>query len=62
MILEFYAHNADINAVVDRVKEIYVADGHRESSIKSLQVYVKPEENAAYYVITDKINGRIDLF
>lgn len=62
VILEFYAHNADINAVVDRVKEIYVADGHRESSIKSLQVYVKPEENAAYYVINDKINGRIDLF
>lgn len=62
VILEFYEHNADINAVVERVKGIYVADGHRESSIKSLQVYVKPEENAAYYVINDKINGRIDLF
>mgnify|MGYP001074413526 FL=1 len=61
-ILEFYEHNADLNAVVDRVKSIYVADGHRESSIKSMQVYIKPEENSAYYVINDKINGRIDLF
>ena len=62
VILEFYEHNADLNAVVDRVKSIYVADGHRESSIKSMQVYIKPEENSAYYVINDKINGRIDLF
>lgn len=62
VILEFYQHNADLNAVVDRVKGIYVADGHRESSIKSMQVYIKPEENAAYYVINDKVNGRIDLF
>ena len=60
VILEFYEHNADLNAVVDRVKSIYVADGHRESSIKSMQVYIKPEENSAYYVINDKINGRID--
>ena len=62
VILEFYEHNADLNAVVDRVKSIYVADGHRESSIKSMQVYIKSEENSAYYVINDKINGRIDLF
>ncbi|MCM1259010.1 MAG: DUF6465 family protein [Roseburia sp.] len=62
VILEFNEYNADINAVVEKVKGIYVADGHRESSIKSLEVYMKPFENSAYYVINDKINGRIDLF
>ena len=30
-------------------------------SIKKLSVYVKPEENAAYYVVDDKVQGRIDL-
>ena len=39
-----------------------VADGHRASSIKSLQVYLKPEEFAAYYVINQKFAGRVDLF
>ncbi len=48
--------------VVDRIKEIFVADGHRASTIKSLQIYVKPEENAAYYVINKKITGKINLF
>ena len=42
--------------------EAIVADGHRASSIKSLQVYLNPEEFAAYYVINQKFAGRVDLF
>ena len=30
-------------------------------AMKKLSVYVKPEENAAYYVVDDKVQGRIDL-
>ena len=48
--------------LVAKIKAEYVADGHRESSIKALQVYVKPQEWAAYYVINNKITGRMDLF
>ena len=29
--------------------------------IKKLSVYIKPEENAAYYVVNDKVQGRIGL-
>ena len=53
---------ADVADIVAKVKAAYVAEGHRESSIKSLQVYMKPQEWAAYYVINKKIEGRIDLF
>ncbi|MBR1670342.1 MAG: hypothetical protein IJ695_06545 [Butyrivibrio sp.] len=31
------------------------------NEIKKLSVYVKPEENAAYYVVNDKVQGRIGL-
>lgn len=48
--------------IVAKVKAIYVAEGHRESSIKSLEIYMKPQEWAAYYVINNKMSGRIDLF
>ena len=51
-----------MQAAVDRIKAEYVAQGHRASSIKSLKVYLKPEDNAAYYVINDKLAGRVDLF
>lgn len=48
--------------MIERATQAYVADGHRASSIKSLQVYLKPEESAAYYVINSKYAGKVDLF
>ena len=40
--------NEDVVAnVIERAKEAFTADGHRASSIKSLKVYLKPEEYAA---------------
>lgn len=47
--------------IVDQVKQAWVANGHRAASIKSLDVYVKPEENMAYYVVNGKDTGSIEL-
>ena len=49
---------ADLTA---KVTEEWVALGHRASSIKSLALYVKPEDMAAYYVINGKESGKIAL-
>lgn len=48
--------------MIERAKEAFTADGHRASSIKSLKVYLKPEEYAAYYVINDTYAGKVNLF
>lgn len=60
--IQFQNREDVVKDVVDRAKEAYVADGHRVSSIKSLQVYLKPEEAAAYYVINQKYAGKVALF
>ena len=39
----------------------YVAEGHREYSVKRLRLYIKPEDRKAYYVVNDKTTGDIDL-
>ena len=31
------------------------------SEMKSVVLYLKPEDNAAYYVINDEVSGKIDL-
>ena len=49
---------ADLTA---KVTEEWVALGHRASSIKSLDLYVKPEDMAAYYVINGRESGKIAL-
>lgn len=56
------AQEANVADIVAKVKALYVAQGHRESSIKSLQIYMKPQMWKAYYVINHKIEGDIDLF
>lgn len=35
--------------------------GGNVDEIKKLSIYVKPEEDAAYYVVNDKVQGRIGL-
>lgn len=47
--------------LMERAKAAYVAEGHRAASIKSVNLYVKPEEKKAYYVINEKTTGSIDL-
>ena len=57
-----FAGNEFLTAdLVAKVTENWVALGHRASSIKSLDLYVKPEDMAAYYVINGKESGKIAL-
>ena len=56
------AQEASVSNIVAKIKAIYVGQGHRESSIKSLQIYMKPQEWKVYYVINNKIQGDIELF
>ena len=60
--IQFAGNEADEDEIVNAIKNKYVSEGHRASAIKSLQIYLKPEENAAYYVINQKFAGRVDLF
>ena len=45
----------------EKATQEWVDLGHRASSIKSLDLYVKPEDMAAYYVINGKESGKIEL-
>ena len=48
-----------VDEIVDKIKNEWVAAGHRLSSIKSLDVYIKPEDYTAYYVINGKVTGKV---
>ena len=59
--IQFAEKEVKTEELVEQVKALWTAQGHRVSSIKSLEVYVKPEDAAAYYVINGKENGKIEL-
>ena len=60
--LEFGEYAAVMANVENNVKAQFVADGNKEADIKTLNIYLKPFENSAYYVINGDITGRVDLF
>ena len=55
--IEFGGKNTTIESVVNNIKEAYKAEGNK-AAIKTLDVYVQPENNVAYYVINGVEEGK----
>lgn len=51
--------------IMDKVIAAWEAEGKKASAIKRVKLYVKPEDNKAYYVINEKLKngstGAVDL-
>lgn len=59
--LEFGGKSVSVSEIVENVKKAFKADNKR-TSVKKVQVYIKPETNEAYYVVNDIAEGKkIDL-
>ena len=61
-LVQYQNKEVDMTKVEERVKAQFVSEGHKSSDIKTVNIYVKPEEYSAYYVINDKFSGRVVLF
>lgn len=61
VVVQFAGQEVAMATVIENVKKAFEAEGNKVSSIKEMQIYVKPEEYAAYYVING-VSGRINLF
>jgi len=61
VVVQFGGQEVNMATVIENAKKAFEAEGNKVSSIKEIQIYVKPEEYAAYYVING-VSGRINLF
>ena len=66
MVKEVYIQYRELEGRMDQIEErIYdqfCQQGHRMSEIKKLQIYVKPQDFTAYYMINDSIAGKVGIF
>ena len=62
MILQFEGKDADLSAIEANVKQIWKDGGNKMLDLASLEIYVKPQEGKAYYVINKSVEGAVDLF
>ena len=59
--IQFAGREFKESEILEKVQQAFVNDGYKVTGIKTLELYVKPEDNAAYYVINGNYTGKVDL-
>lgn len=60
LFFEFGEKQVDASALADLAKAAFKENGGK-GSIRTMQLYVKAEDNALYYVINGKESGKVEL-
>lgn len=60
VVVEFAGVQVSVDEVIENVKKTFAAESNEE--IKSVKVYLKPEDHTAYYVINETIQGQMDVY
>ncbi len=59
-VVEFAGNQYMVTDVISRCEEKFKSENSKKG-YKDIKVYIKPENNAAYYVVDDKSAGMINL-
>ncbi|WP_304263648.1 DUF6465 family protein [Kallipyga massiliensis] len=60
--IQYQGHNALDSDLINQAKDYWKQSGRKIGEIKTLDIYVKPEECCAYYSINnDEQKGRIEF-
>lgn len=51
VFVQYLGKEISADSLVEEAKKAFTAAGHKESEIETISVYIKPEENAAYYAV-----------
>ena len=60
-IVEHYGRQISEQDIIANVKRAWTNSGKNEKDIKSIELYIKPEENAVYYVVNGTETGAVGL-
>ncbi len=60
IVLQFGEKEVTVASISKKVKQNYKDSGNA-AELKEIKIYVKPEENKAYYVANGQVSGNVDL-
>ncbi len=58
-VVEYYGKQVDEKDIIADVKKAWTKSGKKVGDIKSIELYIKPEEAAVYYVINKTETGAV---
>lgn len=59
--VEYYGKQIDEATLIKEAKSIWTKSGKKACDLKSLELYIKPEENMAYYVFNHDDSGSFPI-
>lgn len=59
--VEYYGKQVEEKDIIARVKKAWTKFGKKVGDIKEMDLYIKPEENAVYYVINGTETGAVEF-
>lgn len=59
VFVQFAGKEINMDTIVESARADFKAN--HTGNVRKLEIYVKPEEHAAYYVVNSKTTGKIDL-
>lgn len=60
LVLQYQGAETDLSALAEAAKQEF-RDAHKRTFVTALKLYVKPEDQMAYYVINETFEGKIPL-
>ncbi len=61
LYVEYYGKQVQEKDMIASVKKAWTKSGKKVGDIKTMALYVKPEENSVYYVINGDSAGRVEF-
>ena len=59
--VEYNGKQVEEKELIASVKKVWVEAGNKVGDIKTLELYIKPEEATVYYVINETEKGSIEF-
>ena len=61
MFVEYQGKQAEDKAIIAAVKKAWTEAGNKVGDMKTLELYIKPEEASVYYVINETETGKVEF-
>ncbi len=58
--VQYQGVEESVEDLVERIKVTFKAE-HKRTAVEQVNIYIKPEDRAAYYVINDRFAGKVDF-
>lgn len=61
VVFQYNGSEVELQCLIEKAKQAFLEESGKDTLIQSLDIYVKPEDNAAYYVVNGSAAGKVAM-